>query len=202
MLSRRLPIVVLVLSLAAFAATTRAQSKVEPRPLLVGVLDLGEAFKNYKRKADLEAEINADKDRLEQRAKESTAAIERLRKDLDLLKEGSELWTVKRGELSIAVKAAESLREELNNQLATRATALTVQLLDEVNEAVRDFAKANGYDVIIKKDAKGWGDERFQERVFRAQVETVLYADARMDVTQGVLELLNSPENLKRRRFH
>ena len=51
--------------------------------------------------------------------------------------------------------------------------------------------------MIIKVDSKGWGDERFQERIFRAQVSSVLWYDPRLDVTNTILAALNDPTWIK-----
>src|SRR5438309_6752309 len=71
-------------------------------------------------------------------------------------------------------------------------------ILNEIEDRVKKFGIDNKYDLVIKIDSQGWGDERFQERIFRAQVSSVLYFDPKLDVTTHVLTLLNDPEWLKK----
>jgi hypothetical protein len=126
--------------------------------------------------------------------KHQSQIIESLRKQLDLLKEGSETWRAKRKELKLEAKKFEVMRDGMEEELKLEVENLTLQILDEIEEKVREFGKAGGYDMIVKIDTKGWGDERFQERIFRAQVSSVLYHDARLDVTNSILAALNDKD--------
>lgn len=169
-----------------------------PGGLRVALVDIGVVFKGYKRKDALEKQVNAKKDQLEQQARAQAQIIESLRKKLDELKEGSQMWRDKRKELKLAIKQAEVMRDSMDEELKLEIENLTLMILDEIEETVREFGKNTGYDVVIKVDSKGWGDERFQERIFRAQVSSVLYYDPRLDVTPTVIQLLNDPARIQK----
>jgi Skp family chaperone for outer membrane proteins len=184
---------------AIMAATALAQSTgPQARPLVVGVIDIGVVFKNYKRKDDLEKQINAHKERLEKQAQSQREEIQKLRKNLDLVNPGSPTYRIEKYKLLTAMKTAEVNAQAAEEELKSQVEALTLQLLDEIEETVRDYGQKSGYDLILKIDTKGWGDEKFQERIFRAQVSAVLYHDTRVDVTQSVLAVLNDPKNIQK----
>lgn len=168
-----------------------------PVPLKVGLIDIGVIFKGYLRKDDLEKQINSKKEALEAQLKAQGAQIEALRKQIDLMKEGSQIWRDTRKNIKLEAKKFEVMRESVDEELKLEVENLTLQILDEIEDRVREFGKKNSYDLIIKFDTKGWGDERFQERIFRAQVSSVLYHDPKLDVTNTVLAMLNDKDWIK-----
>jgi hypothetical protein len=186
---------------AAFGATlvgTQQAALAQTAGLKVALVDIGVVFKNYQRKNALEKQINAKKDKLEAQGKQQAQIIENLRKALDLLKEGSELWRQKRKDLKLEAKKFEVMRDGMDEELKLEVENLTLQILDEIEERVREFGKSQAYDLIVKIDTKGWGDEKFQERIFRAQVSSVLYYDAKLDVTNTIVAMLNDPGWIKK----
>src|SRR5277367_4625741 len=106
MLRRLFPLFALALAGLLLASASFAQQapKPEARPLLVGVMDIGIVFKGYKRKDDLEKMINAKKNGLEAQWQAEGAVLQTLRRELDLLKEGSEAWREKRYQLQLETK--------------------------------------------------------------------------------------------------
>jgi Skp family chaperone for outer membrane proteins len=187
---------------ATLLAATPAQGQ-NAAPLRVALVDIGVLFKQYKRKDDLENQVNAKKTQLEGAAKQQQSICEGLRKALDLATEGSAYWRDKRKELKLAVKNYEVLRDSAEEELKLEVENLTLMILDEIEEKVREYGKGtpggpSTYDMIIKVDSKGWGDERFQERIFRAQVSSVLWYDPRLDVTNTILAALNDPAHLEK----
>ncbi len=79
----------------------------------------------------------------------------------------------------------------MDAELKAEVEELTLSILHDVDDAVASYGKKNGYAFILKKDSPGWTDERFQERIFRAQVSSILYHKPDLDVTNQVLALLN-----------
>ncbi len=159
--------------------------------LKVGLVDIGVVFKSYKRKDDLEKEINNQKLNFEKQAQEQQKVLEGLRNNLNLLKDGSDLWRQKRKELNLQVSQMKVIRDGWEEELKIQIENLTLMILNEIEDRVRKFGEDNKFDLIVKIDSQGWGDERFQERIFRAQVSSVLYFRKELDVTERVLLLLN-----------
>jgi Skp family chaperone for outer membrane proteins len=179
------------------ASVAVAQNNVPQRALAVGVIDIGVVFKNYKRKDDLEKQINAQKERLEKQAQAQREEIQKLRKNLDLLDPNSAAFRIEKQKLLREMAIMEVNGKAAEEELKAQVEGLTLQLLDEIEQVVQEYGKANGYDLVMKIDTKGWGDEKFQERIFRAQVSSVLYHDAKTDITNSVLAELNKPARIE-----
>ena len=195
----RVPAILAVAVVASLAATAIAQNPgPQGRALVVGVVDLGVVFKGYKRKDELEKQVNAQKERLEKLAQSQRDALQKMRKDLDLLQTNSPTYRMKKYEILTAMKTAEVSAQQAEEELKAQVEGLTLQLLDEIEECVREYGKQNGYDLVLKIDTKGWGDERFQERIMRAQVSSVLYHDPKVDITNSIVAVLNSEAHLQK----
>ena len=178
-------------------ATARADNGVGMK---VGLVDIGLVFKNYERKATLETEINDRKLSYEKQAEDQRKVLEGLSAALRNLKEGSDTWRQKKKEINLQASQMKVTRDGWEEDLKIQIENLTLMILDEIEDRVKKFGTDNKYDLIIKIDSQGWGDERFQERIFRAQVSSVLYYDKNLDVTPRVLALLNDKEWLEKQK--
>jgi Skp family chaperone for outer membrane proteins len=182
---------------SALLAPTVARAAENNPGLKIGLVDIGVVFKKYKRKDDLEKEINARKDNYEKQGAEQQKILEGLRNSLNLIKEGTDLWRQKKKELNLQVSQMKVIRDGWEEELKIQIENLTLSILNEIENRVSKFGVDNKYDLIIKIDSQGWGDERFQERIFRAQVSSVLFYKKDLDVTEQVLVLLNDPAWVK-----
>ncbi len=184
-------------------ASAAAQSgEHKPRPLLVGVVDLGTVFMRYERSAEIAHEIARERTTLDARANDQKVRIEELRKEADGAPKGTAAWREKTGELKLAQKALEAMQAESEAIVNQRFEALTLQVIDEIDASVHAYAKANNFDLLLKTTTKGWGETRLPERVYRAQVSTLVAYDPSLDVTEAVIRSLNDPENVKGKGFH
>jgi Skp family chaperone for outer membrane proteins len=165
--------------------------------LRVGLVDIGVVFKAYKRKDDLEKEINSKKEGYENQAKAQEGILDGIRQSMRLMDPKSDLFRQKAKELKLAGTQDKVIRDGWEEELKIQVENLTLMILNEIEDRVRKFGTDNKYDLIIKIDSQGWGDERFQERIFRAQVSSVLFFTPSLDVTQDVLKLLNDPDWIK-----
>lgn len=162
--------------------------------LRVGLVDIGVVFKSYKRKDDLEKEINSKKEGYEGQAKAQEQILEGIRNQMSLIVDrSSDMYRQKNKELKLQVSQMKVIRDGWEEELKIQVENLTLMILNEIEDRVRKYGTENKYDLIIKIDSQGWGDERFQERIFRAQVSSVLFFTPGLDVTNEVLKLLNDP---------
>ena len=188
---------------AVIAASAAAQtSEPKPRPLLVGVVDLGVVLIRYERTAEISREVERDKDRFEARAKEQQRTIDAIAREVDAQPEGTAARRDKLSELRLAQKTLESMRAEGDAILRDRFEQLTLQVIDEIDAGVRAFAKERHYDMILKTTTKGWGETKLPERIYRAQVSTLVAYDKALDVTDEIVKHLNDAESLKKHAFH
>ena len=189
---------------AAFGATLLAPTvaRAADNGLRIGLIDIGVVFKNYSRKADLEKQINAKKDELENKSKAEADKLEGIRRSMQTLQPGTDLFRQKAKELKLGRSQLQVMQDNWQEDLKFQIENLTLMILDEIEDRVRKFGADNKYDLVVKIDKGEWAervDERFQERIFRAQVSSLLYYDKKLDVTPFVVAMLNDPAWLRDR---
>jgi hypothetical protein len=77
--------------------------------------------------------------------------------------------------------------------------ALMLECMNEIDETIHVFCKGHKYDLILKTTTKGWGESSLLGRIYRAQVSTVVAYDEKLDVTEAIIEHLNSSESPKKK---
>jgi Skp family chaperone for outer membrane proteins len=185
--------VTLVSMIVANVAAQSSEPKA--RPLLVGVIDLGVVLARYEKSAEVSRELEREKAKLDARLREYERSIENMRQEIEATREGTAAWREKSAELALAEKAFEAMKAESGRVIGERFEMLTLQVIEEIDLAVHEFARANHFDLVLKTTTKGWGETRLPERIYRAQISTVVAYSPALDVTEAVLRQLNGPES-------
>lgn len=143
----------------------------------VGYVELGKVFDGYARTKRSDAELEKKGKQKEAELEGRVNELKKLREQLELLNEASRDAKVR----DIEAKADEVKRFRANaaRDLRRERDEVARSILQEVRQAVTDYAKANGFSMI------------FEER-------SVLYGQPGYDVTDAVLQQLNSRYNARR----
>jgi outer membrane protein len=138
--------------------------------LKIGYVNLGRIFDGYQRTKDSEQV-------LEQKGKQKQGELEgrfnelkKLRQSLELLNEQAKDSKAK--ELEEKSDEFQRLKTKSERDLVRERNQIARQVLDEIERVVAEFAKTNGFAVIL--------DQR-----------TLLYGEDAYDATDEVLKLLN-----------
>ncbi len=197
MRAHRLPALrVVVLLVGLVTGVSLAESRHEARQLKVGVVDLAAVFRKYDRTREADAQIGALRDEIDREGKRIAVEIENLRKELAA---GAPGWQLRREELKLKAKEFEVRRELYDERMKLATDRLRLQLLDEIESAIREFGEKNSFDLILKSEGRGWGSESHQEREQKAHWEAIAFHSSKLEVTGDVLAILNDPEVLKKR---
>ena len=142
----------------------------EAGELKLGYVNLLKMFDGYQRTAD-------SKQVLEQKGKQKQTELEgdfnelkKLRQSLELLNDQAK--ETKAREIEERSDEFKRLKARSEREFAQEQNQLAKQILDEIDQAVAGYAKANGFSLIM--------DER-----------SLLYGEGAYDVTEEVLKVLN-----------
>ena len=138
--------------------------------LRIGYVNLGKVFDGYQRTTEsdqvLEQRGRQKQTELESRFNE----LKKLRQSLELLNE--EARGSRAREVEEKSDEFQRLKTRSERELVRERNRLAREILDEIDQTVAEYAKANGFAVIL--------DQR-----------SLLYGEEVYDVTDGVLRLLN-----------
>jgi len=151
-------------------ATTHGLAE-EPPPLKIGYVNLVKVFDGYQRTQESEGV-------LEQKGKQKQTELEGRVNELNKLRQGLELLndqarTSKAREIEEKADAFQQFKTKAQRELVRERDRIASQVLDEIEQGIEEYAKANGFSVILDK-------------------RSLLYAQQAYEVTDGVLQFLNA----------
>ena len=146
-------------------------SVVQAAELKIGYVNLLKIFDGYQHKQESEQV-------LEQKGKQKQAELEgrfnelkKMRQSLELLNDQAK--DAKAREIEEKADEFKRLKERTERDLVRERNELAKQVLEEIDGAVADYAKANGYSLML--------DQR-----------SLLYGEELYDVTDDILKALNA----------
>lgn len=174
----------------AFLLSPQARAQDKAGGLKIGIVDLGVVFNEYGKKRQLEVDIQKQKNLYDEEIRKQTNMIRKLNEDLEELKGDKYEELAERLQLEIARR--DIMKKRYEKKIRDQLIDMTLKLLEEINATVAKYGRENGYALILKVDDQGFGaKEEFREKIFRAQVQSVLYFDKTIDLTEVVLKDLN-----------
>lgn len=138
--------------------------------LKIGSVNPAMVLDNYQRAKDVEQV-------LQQKGKQKQVELEGRVNELKKLRQSAELLNdqareAKTREIEEKADEFKRLKTQTERELLRERNQMLKEILEEINQAVSEYAKSNGFSMIV--------DERF-----------LLYGDSGLEVTEAVLKLLN-----------
>jgi len=138
--------------------------------LKVGYVNLGRIFDDYQRTKDSEAALKQKGTQKEAELKNRVTELTAMRKNLELLSDKAR--ETKAREIEEKSDALQQQRTKDQRELSRERDQAARQILAELEQAVNEYAKANGFSFIL--------DQR-----------SLLYGQDAYDVTDPILRMLN-----------
>lgn len=174
----RVAIATLAWILSGVGAPAPALADDKATSLKIGVIDLGAVFKAYQRSAELEADLNAEKDRLEAEIKDVRTQIERA----DNADE-KELLTAK----------FQLLKKRRDERLKARLDEYNGLIRSDIQTAVAEFGESHSFNLILAQGAGDAENEPFYG------LRGVVFVRGLEDVTPAVVALLNEKHEQRKK---
>ncbi len=150
---------------SCFAVSARAEN------LKIGYINVSKVFDEYKKTKDsdkvLEKETGTKQDRRDKMVNE----IKRMRDELDLLSEKGRQQ--KKEEIEAKVRTLKIFDRDTTQDLRKKRDNMVGDILKEIDQAVKDYAKHNGFDIILND-------------------KVLIYKKDSMDITENILKTLNA----------
>jgi Skp family chaperone for outer membrane proteins len=193
-------VVTVALAGVVLAAAVRAQtppaapatSRLPPTKLaVVNIVDL---FGDLKEKTAADDAIDAMKRSFEQESRKKDSELDLAAKNLEsTYRRGTDAYRKAQEDL-LRRKAQKDTEDRVNQELLFMELRVrTADLYRKINEAVADFAHANGIALVFVADNPNLEGVRSQEQLqAMVTVRKVLYADPSFDITKQVTAKMNT----------
>ena len=136
----------------------------------IGYVNLGRVFDNYQRTKDSESQLERKGSQKQAELESRVGELKKMRDGLELLSDS--VRAAKAKELEAKSDEFQSLKTKSQRELLRERNENARVILDDVEHAVAEFAKANGFSMIL--------DQR-----------SLLYGTDVYDATDEVLKMLN-----------
>lgn len=160
----------------------------------VGTIDLNKVLDQLDEKTFRERQLEGFLKTLEDNVNDRAKALKSGREELNILIKGTPSYVAKREEVlrqtaqvQAEAQAAKVLAEE-------KKKTMQVDLYDKIGDACREFAKKNGYDLIVVDDSKEKIPEDANPQQAQAAMvnKRVMFAAADIDVSDQIASQMNN----------
>lgn len=157
-------------------------------------IDLNRVFREFYKTKLADTQLQAQRVEMEDAGKVLVERFQELQTEYEKLKTeaqdvtlSEEVQAAKRDEAEEALIAMQEKELEINEfrelnikQLQVQKDRMRQRILQEIREAVHAQAELNGYNAVVNSGARGV-----------TSPDVVVYVDARADITQSVIDILN-----------
>jgi outer membrane protein len=127
--------------------------------LKIGVLDFRKTGNEYDKAKELRKELEVKRDGTQKEIEEMTAEISKLRDELDLLSESAK--EKKQAELREKTREYNEFRRTKSEELLYWRDSKMREITKDIIDTATNFAKKNGYDIILDQMAAVYYSEKF-----------------------------------------
>jgi Skp family chaperone for outer membrane proteins len=194
---------VVILGVAVFIGaqlwgqSTGAPQGQAPAQVRVALVNLVAVLQNYDKAKLFQSEMKKELEKYEKEEKDLREGISKAQKILekqDLEKKLRDEWE---NYLTSCRRAREDLIAKMNKELAGKGNDQAVQLYREVEEAVADYARSNGFHVVLQFNDTINAAEKYQPAYLQRKLERPggaclpMYMAPGLDISLGVAANLN-----------
>jgi len=176
--------------------TAHAQNALRKDPAVVAVVDVVDVINNLREKQHIEADLNAEKERIQGEREEKRKELLRLQEDLKLLDPGSAEHGRKQQALE---KAAIEVRvwENYESQKLQRLTSVRYEALyRKMIDTIGKIADQGNIDIVLFKERPPeFPNIKPEQLVGAIQVRKVLWSRENLDITQRVRNQMDNEFN-------
>lgn len=170
-----------------------ASRAADPAPTRIGVVNIVKLFNSLDAKMAGDAEIenlgknlNAQRQELEDELNRLKQELTQYKVDSDIYKETSEKLLKKGMEL-------QSFSQYMEQKILLETRIRTAALYRAMNNAIADYAKSQGFGLVLASDDPDLSQARTQaELLSKITIRKVIYAHDSLDITKAIVDKMNS----------
>ncbi len=188
----RFPLLAVVVAVIGGAGAAGALSQQEPLPSQIGYLDVGRTWTEYRKRSDIEKRLNEEAQKIENVFSQRRREIEELKEQANTLNPESEEFQDLARDIDVKTFLLKRDHEAALVAIDHEARRQKGLLYREICLEAGAYAEANGLAAVdlwdpLKADFAERGD---LELVMNTR--TVLWRSDRLDITDDIIQVLNS----------
>lgn len=149
----------------SFSGISLAQSDIK-----IGYVDLSRSFDEYKKTKDFDKALEKEGDTKQTEREKIVNNIRKMRDALELLNEKAR--RKKEQDIEAKIESLQKFDQDAKAELIKERDDMVRDILEEMNDVIQEYGKANGYSAILN------------DRV-------LLYGENSMNLTDEIIKILN-----------
>ena len=168
------------------------KSKASLSEVKIGVVSVTQIFKDCKRNVKYREETKAEYEKLAGELKKLEADIEADKAGLVTLKAGSSDHTEQVKEILVKQSTLQTHQKFYERQLELKEQRWTEELYQDILKATEEVAKEKGLTLVLENSRVELPALSAQDLMMTIRTNKVLYGDGSVDITDEVLEKVDS----------
>ena len=189
--------------LLAFAAllgmALQRPASAQDAPPKIATVNLAKVFNELQETKDFQQKLESDRKAIQAEAQKRGAEIEQLKKDRQLLKEGSDDFNKKQKELIEKTIAAQTWQQLIQADLFRQQKNQIKGLLDKIEETTKTIAEGKKIDLVVVEqkvelpaEMDNVNADQLRAMIQMVNQRTVLYNNGKLDITGEVIAALDA----------
>jgi outer membrane protein len=160
----------------AFLTAAFAAAFVYAAELKIGYIDAIKVFDNYEKTKEQDKILEQQSDKKKQEREKLVNEVRKMKDELDVL--SSKAKEQKQAQIDEKLKNLQDYDQKTRTELGQQRDKMARDILKEIEQIVNKYAEDNGYNIILNS-------------------RTLVYGQQQYDLTDKILELLNSKNKKK-----
>ena len=161
-------------------------------PLRLAVVDIDKVLSESGEWSDCQDERHRLEDQMRRTLDKHERQLRVLRSDYENAPPGTEAAAEKREQLEAALRQYDERKGEFEEKLRRQQVESLSKLFNEVGEIIRTYAEENGIDLVLRKQNLSVSPSQPVELGVVVTTAHVLYARPGYDITDAIVQELNS----------
>lgn len=178
---------------SATGQAPRAATKSD-LPHKIGLIDMGEVFKEYTKFKTLREDLTGEIQQSEAKAKQIADEVQVIQEELKNLQPESADFRAREKKITELTSEFEAFRKNTQRDLMRKEAKIYHTVYLEVADAVKTFSEHFHYTMILRFSREEL-DSSDPQKVLAGLNRQVVYHQKDDDITDGVIEFLNRPQN-------
>jgi len=136
----------------------------------IGYIDLSRSFDEYQKTKDFDKELEGKGDMKQNEREKLVQEIRKMREELELMNKNAR--EKREADIESKIKSLQEFDQEAKTDLTKERDNMVKDILKEMSDVIKEYGEKNGYSIIVN------------DRV-------LLYGDSGMDLTSGIIKILN-----------
>jgi len=186
-----------VFSLRYASAQATVPTPAAPPPTRIATINIVNVFNSLNQKKDGDSEIEIMATDLQKRRAALEDEVKKLQEEIKSYNKDSAIFKETQEKLLLKAMEVSTFQQFMEQKLTLEQRTRTIVIYRAINDAIKNYAVANGIAIVFVADDPDLSDARTpSELLSRITVRKVIYSHPDLDITAQIIDRMNTDYKL------